>query len=152
MLNCIKDVVFIDETLRQDDKAFFMKVKDTVQCAIDESKFQMAVNRMRDAMNIQLEHDPVKEVELLADKFLLTQAERGDVLRQLFMAHDNSRYGLVNAVTAASKICKDYERATELERIGGEILALPVPGKMLEASAFQDMRNLMPIQKEEMIA
>lgn len=36
-----------------------------------------------------------------------------------------TRYGLLNAVTAASKLA-DYDRATELERIGGEILALPV--------------------------
>lgn len=140
--------IYSDETLRQDDKTFFMKVKDTVQCAIDEAKFEMAVGRMRDAMNIPLEHDPVKEVELLADRFLLTQAERGDVLRQIFIGGDSSRYGLVNAVTAASKICKDYERATELERIGGEILALPVPGKTLEASAFRGMRNITPIREE----
>ena len=140
--------IYSDETLRQDDKAFFMKVKDTVQCAIDEAKFEMAVGRMRDAMNIPLEHAPVKEVELLADRFLLTQAERGNVLRQLFIGGDSSRYGLVNAVTAASKICKDYERATELERIGGEILALPVPGKTLEASAFRGMRNITPIREE----
>ena len=38
---------------------------------------------------------------------------------------------MVNAVTAASKIAKSYERATDLERIGGEILSLPVPQNIL---------------------
>ena len=123
--------IYSDETLRQDDKAFFMKVQDTVRCAADEAKFQLTVNRMRETMNIPLEHEPIKEVELLADKFQLTQAEQGDVLRQLFMGKDNSRYGLMNAVTAASKLCTDYERATELERIGGEILAMPLPTNLL---------------------
>ena len=42
------------------------------------------------------------------------------------MGGDNSRYGLINAVTAASKLADSYERATELERIGGELLALPI--------------------------
>ena len=144
--------IYSDETLRQDDKAFSMKVKDTVSVALDEAKFQMAVGKMRDARNVPLAHDPVKEVELLADKFQLTQAERGDVLRQLFMAHDSSRYGLVNAVTAASKNCKDYERATELERIGGEILSLPIPGKMIEAAAISTMKNITPIEREVAIA
>ena len=51
--------------------------------------------------------------------------------RQLFIGGDNSRYGLVNAVTSASKIAKSYERATELERIGGEILALPASRNIL---------------------
>lgn len=117
--------LYSDETLKQDDKAFFMKVQDTVRCAVDEAKFNLIVSMMRDAKKIPLEHDPVKSVEVLADRFSLTQNERGDVLRQLFMGGDLTRYGLLNAVTAASKLA-DYDRTTELERIGGEILALPV--------------------------
>ena len=123
--------IYSDATLAQDDKAFFMKVQDTVRCAVDETRFMLTVDKMREAMNTPLEHDPVKSVEILADKFMLTQNERGDVLRQLFMGGDNSRYGLMNAVTAAAKIAVDYERATELERIGGEILALPTPKHLL---------------------
>ena len=134
--------IYSDETLRQDDKAFFMKVQDTVRCAADEAKFQLTVERMRETMSIPLEHEPIKEVELLADKFQLTQAERGDVLRQLFMGKDSSRYGLMNAVTAASKLCKDYERATELERIGGEILAMPIPTNLLPEG--KSKRQTMP--------
>lgn len=119
--------LYSDETLRQDDKAFFMKVQDTVRCAVDEAKFMMTVDAMKRAMHIPLEHDPVKEVEVLADRFPLSQGERGNILRQLFLGKDLSRYGLVNAVTAASKFCDSYERATDLERMGGELLALPIP-------------------------
>lgn len=122
--------LYSEETLMQDDKAFFMKVQDTVRCAVDEAKFMLTVNKMREAMDIPIENDPVQAVEVLADKFMLTQAERGDVLRQLFIGGDTSRYGLLNAVTAASRLAPDYERATELERIGGEILELPVPMAM----------------------
>ena len=122
--------LYSEETLAQDDKAFFMKVQDTVRCAVDEAKFMLTVNKMREAMEIPIENDPVQAVEVLADKFMLTQAERGDVLRQLFIGGDTSRYGLLNAVTAASRLATDYERATELERIGGEILELPVPMAM----------------------
>lgn len=122
--------LYSEETLMQDDKAFFMKVQDTVRCAVDEAKFMLTVNKMREAMEIPIENDPVQAVEVLADKFMLTQAERGDVLRQLFIGGDTSRYGLLNAVTAASRLAPDYERATELERIGGEILELPVPMAM----------------------
>ena len=86
-------------------------------------------------------------MELLADKFQLSENERGDILRQLFMSGDNSRYGLVNAVTAASKIAKSYERATDLERIGGEILALPVPRNMLPP-INQAQYQAFPIRNE----
>lgn len=53
------------------------------------------------------------------------------------MGHDLSRYGMVNAVTAASKLAQSYDRATELERIGGDILASPVP--MLEPRPVKDL-------------
>ena len=140
--------IYSDETLEQDDKAFFMKVQDTVRCAIDEAKFMLTVDKMRAAMNIPLEYDPVQSVEFLADKFILNQNERGDVLRQLFMGRDNSQYGLINAVTAASQITESYERATELERIGGELLAMTVPRKLLpmqEAEAL--IKNVTPIRR-----
>lgn len=142
--------LYSEETLRQDDKSFFMKVQDIVRVAADEAKFELAVERMRETMHIPLEHEPMKEVELLADRFQLTQAERGDVLRQLFMSRDSSRYGLMNAVTAASKICADYERATELERIGGEILAMPIPPNLLPEGRSRHMPQLsmaMPIRE-----
>ena len=146
--------LYSDETLKQDDKAFFMKVADTVRYAVDETKFMMTVDRMKESMGIPLEHDPVKEVELLADKFLLTQNERGDVLRQLFMSGDNSRYGLLNAVTAASRIASDYERATDLERIGGEILYMPVPKHLIpeftSSSTGRTMKNITPLRESNL--
>lgn len=128
--------LYSEETLAQDDKTFFLKVQDIVRSAVDEARFMLTVDKLREATQIPLKHDPVKSVELLADKFQLTENERGDILRQLFMGADNSRYGLVNAVTAASKIAKTYERATDLERIGGEILSLPVPQNILPPPSY----------------
>jgi hypothetical protein len=100
-------------------------------------------------MQIPLGHDPVQEVELLADKFMLNQNERGDVLRQLFMGRDNSRYGLINAVTAASQIADSYERATDLERIGGELLSLPMPqNELVRAEPKLMMKNVTPMPRK----
>ena len=134
--------LYSDATLAQDDKAFFMKVQDVVRAAVDEAKFVLTVDKLREATQIPLKHDPVKAVELLADKFQLTENERGDILRQLFMGADNSRYGLVNAVTAASKIAKSYERATDLERIGGEILSLPVSQNILPPPSYDAYQTI----------
>lgn len=141
--------LYSDETLRQDDKAFFMKVQDTVRCAVDEAKFMLTVDTMKQAMHIPLEHDPVKEVEVLADRFPINQTERGNILRQLFLGKALSRYGLINAVTSASKFCDSYERATEMERMGGELLALPVPSNIQPKSLgtrkiLADMTLRMP--------
>ena len=134
--------LYSEETLAQDDKAFFMKVQDVVRAAVDEAKFLLTVDKLREATQIPLKHEPVKAVKLLADKFQLTENERGDILRQLFMGADNSRYGLVNAVTAASKIAKTYERATDLERIGGEILSMPVSRNILPPPTIAAYQSL----------
>ena len=134
--------LYSEETIAQDDKAFFLKVQDIVRAAVDEARFMLTVDKLREATQIPLKHEPVKSVELLADKFQLTESERGDILRQLFMGADSSRYGLVNAVTAASKIAKTYERATDLERIGGEILSLPIPHNLLPSPTVAAYQTL----------
>ena len=132
--------LYSDETLAQDDKAFFMKVQDVVRTAVDLTRFKLTVEKLRESTQIQLAYESVKTVEILADKFQLTENERGDILRKLFMGGDNSRYGLINAVTAASKIAKSYDRATELERIGGEILELPIPRQLLPPPNYTDCK------------
>jgi hypothetical protein len=137
--------LYSDETLAQDDKAFFMKVQDIVRSAVDETKFHLSIRKLQEAKQIPLTHNPVEAVEVLADTFQLNQNERGDVLRQLFLGKDCSRYGLINAVTAASQLSDSYERATELERIGGELLAYPVPKTLLSGQqSDKPMRNVTP--------
>ncbi|MDU2064650.1 MAG: DUF932 domain-containing protein [Sporomusaceae bacterium] len=126
--------IFSDETLAQDDKAFFMKMQDTVRVAVDEANFQLTVDKMKASLFEETGPDPIKTVEVLADRYTLSQSERGGILRYFLMGRDSSRYGLINAVTRASQDLEDYTRATELERLGGELLALPSDKKPLLAT------------------
>ena len=114
--------LYSDETLQADDKAYFMKVQDIVSAAVDETKFLLTVDKMRQAKNIKTGDNPVETVEILGDKYLLNKNERASVLRHFIMDRDFSQFGLVNAVTRTSQDVEDYNRATELERIGGTIL------------------------------
>ena len=123
--------LYSDETLAQDDKTFFMKVQDIVRSAVDENRFAITVQKLREITQIPLNREPMKTVELLADKFILTESERNNIFTALVRNDDHTRYGLLNAVTEASKLAKNYGRATELERMGGEILSLPVPRHLL---------------------
>ena len=114
--------LYSDETLQADDKAYFMKVQDIVSAAVDETKFLLTVDKMCQAKNIKTGDNPVETVEILGDKYLLNKNERASVLRHFIMDRDFSQFGLVNAVTRTSQDVDDYNRATELERIGGTIL------------------------------
>lgn len=118
--------VFSDETLQADDKAFFLKVRDTVRLIADETKFQLFTNRIKKAATETVEAEPDAAVELLSQRFQLNQNEKGSVLRHLILGGDLSAWGYVNAITRTAEDVEAYDRATELERMGGALLALPV--------------------------
>ena len=121
--------LYSDETLKANDKAYFMKVQDIVSAAVDETKFLLTVDKMRQAKTISTGDNPVEAVEVLGDKYLLNKNERASVLRHFIMDNDFSQFGLVNAVTRASQDVEDYNRATELERIGGTVLEDSIKAK-----------------------
>ena len=114
--------LYSDATLAADDAAYFMKVQDIVSAAVDEAKFMLTVNKMRMAMNIKTGDDPVQTVEVLGDRYILNKNERASILRHFYIGGDFSSYGLINAITRSSQDVADYNRATELERIGGMLL------------------------------
>lgn len=117
--------LFRDETLIADDKAFLMKVQDTVRAAVDEAKFAKVVGMMKDAKGAKITTTDIpKMIELTQKQFNLTKEEGGGVLDQLIRGMDFSLYGLANAVTRHSQDVKSYDRATELESVGFDILGM----------------------------
>jgi hypothetical protein len=114
--------IFRDDTLAAEDKAFYLKVRDVVQAAVSQATFEQTAARMRSALGIKLTGDPVKAVEVLAARYLLNEQERSGVLRSLITEADLSGYGLVNAVTGYAQEVDSYDRATELEQLGGRLL------------------------------
>lgn len=117
-------MVFQDDTLRADDKAFFLKVRDVVQAAVSEATFTQAAMKMQKTMGIRLTGDPVKSVEVLAQRYTLNDTERSGILRHLVMEGNLTGYGVVNAVTHYSQEVEDYDRATEFEALGGKLIEL----------------------------
>lgn len=118
-------VVYKDDTLQAEDRAFFLKARDVVATAVSEAALRLIGEKLRKITGITLERDPVRVVEQLALRFSLNPAEQGGVLRSLVAGGDLSGYGLVNAVTHHSQEVEDYDRATELETLGGRLLDLP---------------------------
>ena len=116
--------VFRDDTLAADDKAFFLKVRDVVEAAVSEASFVQVAQKMQRTLGIKLTGDPIKTVEVLANRYALNEAERAGVLRHLIVEGDLSGYGLVNAVTHYSQEVEDYDRATEFEALGGKLIEL----------------------------
>ena len=70
-----------------------------------------------------IEGDPVAAVERIGELKGLTEGERSGVLRHLIEGGDLTTWGLHSAVTRYSQDVDDYGRATDLELLGGELLA-----------------------------
>ena len=117
--------LFSDETLEADNRAFFLKVQDLVREAVSKTRFDTLVAQMRDTTERQIEGNPVKTVELLSEKFKLQQTESSGILEHLIRGGDLSQWGLINAVTRTAQDVESYDRATELEELGAEVMTLP---------------------------
>ena len=114
------------ETVEADDKAFILKIQDTVRAAVDEAKFRMVVEQMRTAKEARMNTANVPEfVRLASRNFGITESEEKGVLQHLIEGNDLSLYGLSNAVTRYSQDVESYDRATDLEGIGYKILTMP---------------------------
>jgi hypothetical protein len=113
-----------DETKAKDDEAFWMKVQDTVRASITEEGFEKIAQRMRDTKQQQL-GNPIEVVEIAAKRFGLNESEQSGILQHLVTGGDLTGFGLLNAVTRHSQDVEDYDRASDLERLGGTIIELP---------------------------
>jgi len=115
---------FKDDTLKADDQAFMLKVRDTIQGAADEAQFKATVDRMKESTERKIEGNPVEAVEVVKKKYSLQDSERDGVLHHLIHGGDLSHYGLTNALTRMSQDVENYDRASDLERFGGKMFEM----------------------------
>ena len=116
---------YSEETLKADDKAFVLKIKDTVKAAVDEARFARVIDKMRESKGVPLDTGNLPAVVKLAgSNFGFTDEEGKGVLQHLIENGDFSLYGLANAVTRFSQDVESYDRATKLEEIGYSVMTM----------------------------
>lgn len=118
--------LYSEQTLAADDKAFILKVQDTVRAAVEKARFARVVGLMKEASQAQMDTTDVPGIVKLAGKeFHFTEEEGEGILQHLIEGKDLTLYGLSNAVTRHSQDVENYDRATQLEGIGYNILSMP---------------------------
>lgn len=113
------------EAARAQDNALWLTARDIAKASLEEALFAQNLATMRKAAGEKIEAQPQDVVELTAKRFNLLEGEQGNVLAFLAGGGDMTRWGLVNAVTSAANQASDYDRAVELEKVGGQILEMP---------------------------
>ena len=114
-----------DRTRALTDAATWAQVGDVVRGAFDRARFDASIDNMIGMEEQPIKGDPVKVVELAARHFGAAETERKSILRHLIEGGDLTRYGLFNAITRTAEDLPDYDRATDFERFGGQLIELP---------------------------
>lgn len=117
--------IFSDETLAADDHAFWLKIRDSIRTVLKPESFQLILHRLRETAQVKITANPENVVEELSNRYVLDTEERGGVLRHLIDdGVGYTKWGLANAITSVAGESGSYDRATELERLGGTIVNL----------------------------
>lgn len=113
------------ETQQKTDEAVFMQIRDIVKATLTDEGFKRIVERFEAAKGEKLNGDPFETMDAYQKVMRVTEVEKKGVLEHLIAGGDLSKFGLVNATTRYAQDVDDYDRATDFEKMGGQILELP---------------------------
>ena len=117
--------IYSDETREAEDKLLLLKLRDATKATLEEARFAMIVDKLRDSTEAKITGHVPDVVELTGKTYGLNQGEQESILDYLIAGGDLSLYGLSNAVTRASQDSDSYDRATALESIGWQVITMP---------------------------
>lgn len=107
------------------DAAIWSQIKDVVTNGFAADSFDQSLVAVKAMAADRITTDPIKAIETVARKFNFNETEKSAVLTNLIQGANLTRYGLFNAITRTAEDVADYDRATEFERMGGDIIELP---------------------------
>ena len=116
--------VLQDDTLKAQDEALMLGVRDTIAAASSQKFFDTIVSDLRNAADSTTMVNPEKGIELLAKEMGLSQTEKQAALINLIEDRDYSQYGALNAVTKIANTTDSFDRIHDLESTGNKILQL----------------------------
>ena len=117
--------VFSDETKRKQNELIIAEVADAMKALTNVENVQMMGDALRATKEGAQVENAFAAVDQLAKEVDIRDGEKESVIENFLQDGDFSRWGMINAVTKiANSDSVDYERACELEQIGGSLIDL----------------------------
>ncbi|MEK9767821.1 MAG: DUF932 domain-containing protein [Betaproteobacteria bacterium] len=113
-----------ERTKNLEDQAFLSSLHDVIDTARNEKTIINIANKFKQASADVLSGDYVETTERLSKRLLINQNEQTSVLEHFLTSGDFSRWGFANAVTRTAQDIESYDRASELEKIGGQVIEM----------------------------
>lgn len=117
---------FVDTDERKAAKAvIWQTISEAVGQSLREATFQDLLERLQAAQKMTVKSDSEKLIERVAKQYGLSAEEHSAALANFETDDERSVWGLANAITRIANTTENYERASALESIGGQIIQLP---------------------------
>jgi len=119
------ELIYKADTQEAMHEALQKQLRDHVEECTDPAKFRLTVDKINESAQEQDMRDPENVIEGLGKRFSLAEAEVKTARRSLLEGRDYSRWGFANAITNVANGTDNYDRATELQELGGNVIQLP---------------------------
>jgi hypothetical protein len=119
------EAMLTDDTKRITAAAVMLQARDVLKAAFDEMRFSQVTEVMGKLAKIEVTKPAQDVVELIGKKIGATEVERASILQHLIKGGDLTAYGVFNALTRTAEDAPQYDRASQLEKAGGDLLELP---------------------------
>lgn len=119
------DAILSDHTKTKTDEALWLQLRDVLKSAFKVEHVTKRIEQLTATAENPIDGKVEKVVTLAAERFGLNEGERDNVLRHLIQGGSLTQYGLHAAITRAAQDADDYDRATEMEYLGGRVVSLP---------------------------
>lgn len=116
--------VVAPDTTRAIQEAIALQIRDSIKRALDPERFQQSLLMMKEIAGRKIAGKVPKVIEELGRTVGFTKDDGEEILKHFVEGGDLSQWGLLNATTRYSQDVTSYDKATNLELIGGKILEL----------------------------
>lgn len=106
------------------ERSIWNDLQVSLRQSLSSDAFTSLLERLTLTTTLKTRLQPDKLVERVSEHYRLSPGEQTSVLYHLLRDEDMSLYGVLNAVTRTAEDVESYERATELEELGGRLANL----------------------------
>lgn len=119
------DAILSARTKSKTMEAMWLQVRDVLRAAFDEKIMGQRLEQLAETAGRKIEGKVEKVMEVVQERFSLNDGEKDSVFKHLIEGGNLSQYGLHAAITRAAQDVESYDRATEMEYLGGKVVELP---------------------------
>lgn len=119
------EAIMSNATKQKTMEALWMQVRDVLNAAFDEKVIGKRLEAISAAAGNKITGKIEKVMEVVAKAFDFNEGEKDSIFKHLIEGGSLTQYGLHAAITRSAQDIESYDRATELEYVGGKVIELP---------------------------